>query len=75
MIILRNRKFSSTKILNTNAPTLGFIRGRKYDTDLDRLGRMNTSHRELSRVGDLRKEQRKLSSELSRGIRLQDLKE
>lgn len=39
------KRFSATKILNTNAP--GFIRGRKYDTDLDRLGRMETSQREL----------------------------
>ena len=63
----------SQKILNTNSP--GFIRGRKYDTDLDRLGRMETSHRELSRIGDLRKEQRKLSLEVSRGIRWSDLKD
>jgi hypothetical protein len=63
----------SQKILNTNSP--GFIRGRKYDTDLDRLGRMETSHRELSKIGDLRKEQRKLSLEVSRGIRWSDLKD
>lgn len=75
MIILRRKNFSSTKILNTNASSLGFTRGRKYDMDLDRLGRMNTSHRELSRVGDLKKEQRRLSSELNRGIRMQDLKD
>lgn len=74
MIVLR-RNFSSTKILNTNAPSLGFTRGRKYDTDLDRLGRMNTSHRELARIGDLGREARKLTSELNRGIRSQDLKE
>ena len=63
----------SQKILNTTSP--GFIRGRKYDTDLDRLGRMETSHRELSKIGDLRKEQRKLSLEVSRGIRWSDLKD
>lgn len=74
MIVLR-RNFFSTKILNTNAPSLGFTRGRKYDTDLDRLGRMDTSHRELTRVGDLGREARKLTSELNRGIRSQDLKE
>ena len=68
MIVLR-RNFSSTKILNTNAPSLGFTRGRKYDTDLD------TSHRELTRIGDLGREARKLTSELNRGIRSQDLKE
>ena len=74
MIVLR-RNFPSTKILNTNAPSLGFTRGRKYDTDLDRLGRMDTSHRELTRIGDLGREARKLTSELNRGIRSQDLKE
>lgn len=63
----------SQKILNTNSP--GFIRGRKYDTDLDRLGRMETSHREMSRIGDLRKEQRKLSLEVSRGMKWSDLKD
>ena len=46
---------------------LGFIKGRKYDTDLDRLGRMNTSHRELSRVGELGSEMRKLNKELNEG--------
>lgn len=63
----------SQKILNTNSS--GFIKGRKYDTDLDRLGRMETSHRELSKIGDLRKEQRKLSLEVSRGMRWSDLKD
>lgn len=62
MIILRN--FSSTKILNTNN-TPGFQRGRKYDTDLDRLGRMETSQRELHRVGDLNSELRKMNKELN----------
>ena len=64
MIILR-KHFSGTKILNTNAP--GFIRGRKYDTDLDRLGRMETSHRELAKPGTLSKEMRQLGKELNQG--------
>lgn len=51
MIIIK--RFSQTKILNTNNPMLGFTRGRKYDTDMDRLGRMNTSQRELSKLRDL----------------------
>ncbi len=67
MIILRKRLFSGTRILNTNGAA-GFIRGRKYDTDLDRLGRMETSHRELSRVGDLGKEIRKMNTELQGGL-------
>lgn len=32
---------------------LGFQRGRKYDTDLDRLGRMETAHSELRKTGEL----------------------
>jgi hypothetical protein len=67
MIVIRRKNFSGTKILNTNAPQLGFTRGRKYDTDLDRLGRMDTAQRELHRLGDLGREQRRLSSELNRG--------
>lgn len=41
------------KILNTNIGGIGFQRGRKYDTDLDRLGRMETSHSELRKTGEL----------------------
>lgn len=65
--MMRIKRFSQTKILNTNNPALGFKRGRKYDTDLDRLGRMETSQRELARVGDLGREMRKLNQELNRG--------
>ena len=64
---MRVKRFSQTKILNTNNPALGFRRGRKYDTDLDRLGRMETSQRELAKVGELGKEMRKLNQELNRG--------
>ena len=62
----------SQRILGTNG-AFGFRRGRKYDEDLDRLGRMKTSHRELSKSLDreIREEQR----ELSRGLRWSDLKE
>lgn len=67
MIIIK--RFSQTKILNTNNPALGFTKGRKYDTDLDRLGRMETAQRELAKVGDLGKEMRKLQGELRRGGR------
>jgi len=45
------KRFSATKVLNTNAP--GFIRGRKYDTDLDRLDRGKTTrelHEEIDKV-------------------------
>lgn len=70
---MKIKRFSNTKILNTNS-SMGFTRGRKYDTDLDRLGRMKTSHRELHRLGDLRTEMRKLNNELRGGIgRWQDI--
>ena len=65
--MMRVKRFSQTKILNTNNPALSFRRGRKYDTDLDRLGRMETSQRELAKVGELGKEMRKLNQELNRG--------
>jgi hypothetical protein len=69
MIIIRDKIFSAQKILNTNLSGIGFQRGRKYDTDLDRLGRMNTSQRELHKVGDLGREMRKLNSELNSGVK------
>ena len=63
----------SQKILNTtNTP--GFNRRRNYDMDLDRLGRMKTSH-ELSKSDDIRKEQMEMRRELSRGLRWSDLKD
>ena len=34
---------------------------------MDRLGRMTTSHRELSKVGELNREMRKLNTELNQG--------
>lgn len=70
MIVIRN---FSQRILNTNSP--GFQRGRKYDMDFDRFGRMDTSHREMSKIGDLRREQREMKLELSRGLRWSDLKD
>ena len=63
---MKIKRFSATKILNTNAP--GFIKGRKYDTDLDRLGRLKTSQRELHKVGDLNKEIRQMNKELNNGM-------
>jgi hypothetical protein len=76
-MIIKRRNFSQTRILGTgSASSLGFMRGRKYDEDLGRLGRMETSQRELhSKLGDLGKEQRKLTSEINRGFKPQDLKE
>ena len=40
------------QILNTNMG-LGFQRGRKYDTDMDRLGRMKTAQFELRKTREL----------------------
>lgn len=45
--------------------SLGFTRGRKYDQDLDRLGRMETSQRELHKPNQLRGEMRQLNRELN----------
>ena len=58
------KRFSATQILNTNG-VAGFTRGRKYDTDFDRLGRMKTSQRELNQVGGINSELRKLRQELN----------
>lgn len=65
MIIFKKKSFTGVGLLNTNAP--GFIKGRKYDQDLDRLGRMNTAQRELHRTCDLNKEIRKMNKELNDG--------
>lgn len=65
---MKVKRFSATQILNTNQG-LGFINGRKYDTDLDRLGRMDTSQRELAKVGQLGSEMKKLNKELEEGRR------
>ena len=70
MLILRRKSFSGVRILNTNGAT-GFIRGRKYDTDLDRLGRMKTS-REMTRIGDLNREIREMHSTLNRGLNIKE---
>jgi hypothetical protein len=63
----RLKIFSGTRIINTSGMT-GFTRGRKYDTDLDRLGRMETSQSELRRTDDIRKEAREMHSILRRGL-------
>lgn len=64
MILKRIKIFS--QILGTSGMP-GFLRGRKYDQDLSRLGKMKTSHRELSKIGDLSKEIRKMNKELNDG--------
>lgn len=70
MVKFRYKRYSavaSGRVLNTNQG-LGFKRGRKYDTDLDRLGRMETAQRELSRgMGTFNQEMRKLNKELRGG--------
>lgn len=52
------------KILNTNIG-LGFQRHRKYDTDMDRLGRMKTAQSELRKTKELnlQSEMKKLKKE------------
>ena len=66
MIVLRDKSYA--RILNTNISGIGFTRGRNYDQDLGRLGKIKTAQREISRVGDLRTEARKMSTELGRGL-------
>ena len=63
------KRFSATKVLDTNSST-GFVKGRKYDTDFDRLGRSSTQ-RELSKdIGrlnyssELREAKKKAKEEL-----------
>lgn len=60
------KRLSRPKILNTSGMS-GFIRGRNYDMDLGRLGKMDTSQRELHRIGDLGREMRELNRELNNG--------
>ena len=67
------KRFSNT--INTNAPSIGFKRNRKYDMDLNRLGRMKTSQRELHRTDDIRAELREMQSELNRGLGWNNLKD
>jgi len=63
------KRFSATKVLDTNS-SVGFVKGRKYDTDFDRLERSSTQ-RELSRdIGrlnyssELREAKKKAKEEL-----------
>lgn len=63
------KRFSATKVLDTR-DSIGFISGRKYDTDLDRLGRSSTQRelsKEINRLNlssELKKEQHKTNKEL-----------
>lgn len=57
------KRFSETKVLNTNS-SVGFVKGRKYDTDLDRLGRSSTQRELKKDIGKLN-----LSSELKEAKR------
>ena len=71
MKVFRIKRFANTelragrKILNTRERSLGFDSDRSYDMDLSRLGRMNTSQRELSKPNLLRDEIRNMSKELT----------
>lgn len=79
-MILKLRRFSALglnnesikpikpKTLNTTGGMVGFNKNRKYDQDFNRLGRLETS-RQLTQVGVLQEEMRKLSKELNEGRR------
>ena len=45
------KRFSATKVLDTNSP--GFINGRKYDSDLSRLSRGDTKRELSTQIGKL----------------------
>ena len=67
MYKFRFKAFSGVKVLGYSGQT-GFIKGRKYDTDLDRFGRISTAQGELRRTGDIQKEMREMHSILRRGL-------
>lgn len=60
---MKVRRFSATKIMNTKLG-LGFDRNRKYDTDLDRLGRIDTGMGEMRKTSQLGSELNKVRKEL-----------
>ena len=60
---MKIKRFSASKILNTKLG-LGFDKNRKYDTDLDRLGRTTTGMSEMRKTGELNNELRKVKKEL-----------
>ena len=55
---------ASGKVVNTRIG-LGFDKHRKYDTDLDRLGRMGSAQRELQDLRPVRDELRKMRNILN----------
>lgn len=62
---MKIKRFSSTHILNTNG-IAGFEHGRKYDQDMNRLGRGLVKN-ELTQTNQLHREMRKLNTELNNG--------
>lgn len=64
----RIKRFSKDKILGTSESSLGFKKGRKYDMDLNRLGKIKTSQDQLSNPNTLNNEIRKLGKELNEVI-------
>lgn len=63
------RRFSANKVLGTNsASSIGFTKGRKYDTDLNRLGKIRTSQDQLSKPNTLNNEMKKLNKEIREAI-------
>ena len=60
---MKIKRFSASRIMNTKLG-LGFDKNRKYDTDLDRLGRMETGMSDMRKTNQLNKELRKTRKEL-----------
>jgi hypothetical protein len=64
-MIVYIKNYSTNQLLGTTGNT-GFIRGRKYDEDMNRLSRYQTQ-RELHNIGNLGREIREMNKELNQG--------
>jgi hypothetical protein len=65
MTVYLIKDFSTNQLIGTTG-TAGFIRNRKYDEDMNRLGRYKTQ-RELHNIGNLGREIREMNRELNQG--------
>lgn len=63
-MIVYIKHYSTNQILGTTG-SVGFIRGRKYDMDMNRLSRYETRRELGGGVGNLGKEIREMNKELN----------
>ena len=66
MIVYINKYYSTNQLIGTTG-NAGFIRNRRYDMDMNRLGRYETKRELGSGVGNLRREIREMNKELNQG--------